>query len=371
MALQQTISSILNDGKACGETLKGTNISGIPPSGTPVAGLKNRSGTVVVNSGKINNLLNVSFALKNPSVPSGTGVRTGNVDVEMVITKLSSAVVMGKTVTKTIPLTVEVDGSGNLLECRSTLDSKALNIKLAAKKDMCADMGGVWDIPTKSCSIVNLFQQNCQNIGGNWDSTNKKCKNVKKDMCTDMGGVWDIPTKSCSIVNLFQQNCQNIGGNWDSTNKKCKNVKKDMCTDMGGVWDIPTKSCSIVNLFQQNCQNIGGNWDSTNKKCSLSPMQDRISAIETKLNRGFNVSFYSDGNSGGGIYDNTKTLGSHMFCTVSGVSGPGGHNTLCKLSLSSGTWSLRTRDGDHSGPSATVHAGETHHCYVVCIDYFP
>ena len=179
-------------------------------------------------------MLEVGFTLKNPNIPSGTGARTGNVDVEMVITKLSRAVVMGKTVTKTIPLTVEVDGSGNLLECHSTLDSKALNIKLAAKQEICASLGGVWNSP--NCSITNLFQQNCQNIGGSWNATNKKC----------------------SIDNLFQQNCQNIGGSWNATNKKC----------------------SIDNLFQQNCQNIGGSWNATNKKCSidnlLQPLRDTI-----------------------------------------------------------------------------------------------
>ena len=205
-ALHQTIFSVFNDGEACSETLKNINIAGISPSaGEPVGGLKNKSGTVVVNSGKINNLLEVGFTLKNPSVP-GTGVRSGNVDVEVVVKKLSSAVTMGKVVTKTIPLTVEVDASGRLINCRSSLDSKALAIKsdakLEAKREMCASMGGTWNAP--NCSIANLFQANCQSMGGQWDSANKKCRNLLQKNCQDMGGAWDASAKKCSIDNILQ-----------------------------------------------------------------------------------------------------------------------------------------------------------------------
>ena len=155
-ALHQTVLSVLNDGESCTETLRGIGMGGVPSSGTPLAGgLKNRSGKAVVKSGKNGNLLEVGFTLKNPNIPSGTGPRTGNAEIEMVVKKLSSAVVMGKTVTETIPLIVEVDGSGNLVNCRSTLDSKALAIKLDAKREMCASIGGVWTSP--NCSIANLL----------------------------------------------------------------------------------------------------------------------------------------------------------------------------------------------------------------------
>ena len=268
VSLQQTVSSLLNDGKACGETLKGANISGIPSSGTPVAGIKNRSGTVVVNSGKINNLLEVSFTLKNPNIPSGTGTRTGNVEIEMVIKKLSRAVVMGKTVAKSIPLTVEVDASGNLLGCSSTLDSQALNIKLAVKKDMCTEIGGIWNISGKSCSITNLFEKNCQGMGGTWDTANKKCL----------------------VTNLFEKNCQGMGGTWDTANKKCLidnllKPLKDMITshsnsphNQGGSTSTQTgspKAWGARDVIIGNLPSTGSSWKKVSQlRCPLSPKNE-------------------------------------------------------------------------------------------------
>ena len=198
-ALQQTVLSIFNDQGACTETLKGMSTTGIPSSGTILStGIKNRSGTVVLNAGKVNNLLDVKFTLKNPNIPSGTGIRSGNVDVEMEVRKLSNVVVLRKTVKETIPLIVEVDGTNKIVNCRTTLSSQALNIKL----EMCANLGGIWNTSTSSCSISNLFQKQCQDSGGTWGGSPAKCSNRRQESCQDLGGTWSA--SGCSIRNVLQ-----------------------------------------------------------------------------------------------------------------------------------------------------------------------
>ena len=142
---------------------------------------------MVVNAGKVNNLLEVKFTLKNPNIPSGTGTRSGNVDVEMEVKKLNSAVVLRKTVQETIPLLVEVDGTGKLFNCRSTLDSKALSIKSDAKQEMCTSLGGTWNSGTQRCSVMNLFKEDCEKMTGTTGSTS----------------AWDATTKACSLDNLL------------------------------------------------------------------------------------------------------------------------------------------------------------------------
>ena len=197
VALHQTVMSVLGDGKACAETLRGLD----PLSGTSVAELKNRSGKVVIKSGKINNLIEVSFTLQNPSIPSGTGTRSGNIDIEMVTKKLSRAVTMGKTTTKIIPLTVEVDGSGKLTDCHSTIDSETLNIQ----KDMCLGMGGAWSTSTNACSVANLFQKNCSDIGGVWNSGSCDLDGRFQNMCEDIGNTWDAANRKCTVASSPQQ----------------------------------------------------------------------------------------------------------------------------------------------------------------------
>ena len=308
-ALQQTVLSIFNDGGACTETLKGMSTTGIPSSGTTLsAGLKNRSGTVVVNAGKVNNLLDVKFTLKNPNIPSGTGIRSGNVDVEMEVRKLSNVVVLRKTVKETIPLIVEVDGTNKIVNCRTTLDSKALNIKMAAKREakgeakqeICTGLGAIWNTSTSSCSISNLFQKQCQDVGGIWGGSPAKCsiRNLFQKQCQDFGGIWGGSPAKCSISNLFQKQCQDFGGIWGGSPPKCSisNLFQKQCQDSGGTWGGSPAKCS--NRRQEVCQDLGGTWSGSG--CSirnvLQTLRSDITALQTgKANTGHSHNYAAIG----------------------------------------------------------------------------
>ena len=181
VALQHKILSVLYDGESCTETL-GTNINFSSVAGTQINQLKNREGRVVLtadptNTGNhdINRLLRVnSMTLENPQ---GTG-RTREVDMEVAIKKLGTANA-GMETMKTFTITVELDASDKIVRCHHALDAK----EQAVKERVCVAMGGLWS--SNSCSLANLFRQDCERMTGT-------------------ASAWNSSTKTCSIDNLLQ-----------------------------------------------------------------------------------------------------------------------------------------------------------------------
>lgn len=58
--------------------------------------------------------------------------------------------------------------------------------------------------------------------------------------------------------------------------------------------------------------------------------------------------------------DRTMNLGPHKFCVLSGVGGPGGFNTDCRVYKSGDDWHLHIQDGDNNS--------QTHSCRALCFD---
>ena len=169
-ALHHKILAIFYDGDSCTATLEqlGNPLPFSTVSGKTLGELRNRSGTVVVKtgpSGDINRLLRVkSMTINNPR---GSG-STRELDVVVVVKKLSRAVTGHDETVKTFPITVELDSSDNILRCHHTLDAKEHGIK----SRMCTDMGGQMVCPgginITRCSIDNLYRRFCQQMGGNY-----------------------------------------------------------------------------------------------------------------------------------------------------------------------------------------------------------
>ena len=147
--LHNRVISILSDGEACRETLGGV---AIPPSSTPppsaptITQLKNRKGRVVLTIGSSGNRLVRlnSVKLENIQPPSGSSTR--EVDVVVEFEKLSRAITGQKTVTKTIPLTLELDASDRISSCHAPQN-------FVMKQQLCSEMGGTWDGGTKKCGV--------------------------------------------------------------------------------------------------------------------------------------------------------------------------------------------------------------------------
>ena len=195
VALQHKILSVLYDGESCTKTL-GTNINFSSVAGTRISHLKNRDGRVVLtadptNTGNhdINRLLRVnSMTLENPQ---GTG-RTREVDMEVALKKLGTANAGMETV-KTFTITVELDASDKIVRCHHALDAK----EQAVKESVCLAMGGLWS--SNSCSLANLFRQDCERMTGT-------------------ASAWNSSTKTCSIDSLLQPLRSGISTNTGNIN---------------------------------------------------------------------------------------------------------------------------------------------------------
>ncbi|MCK5583710.1 MAG: hypothetical protein KAI33_07970 [Elusimicrobiales bacterium] len=55
-----------------------------------------------------------------------------------------------------------------------------------------------------------------------------------------------------------------------------------------------------------------------------------------------------------------KNLGPHKLCVLSGIGGPGGFNTSCRVYKNGNIWHLRVKDGDKNN--------QTHRCWALCFD---
>ena len=67
-------------------------------------------------------------------------------DVNVEFEKLSRAITGQKTVTKTIPLTLELDASDKISSCHAPQN-------FVMKQQLCSEMGGSWDGGTKKCGV--------------------------------------------------------------------------------------------------------------------------------------------------------------------------------------------------------------------------
>ena len=213
VALQHKILSVLYDGESCTETL-GPNINFSSVAGTQINQLKNREGRVVLttdptNTGShdINRLLRVnSMTLKNPQ---GTG-KTREVDMEVALKKLGTANAGMETV-KTFTITVELDASDKIVRCHHALDAK----EQALKERVCLAMGGLWS--SNSCSLANLFRQDCERMTGT-------------------ASAWNSGTQTCSIDNLLQPLRSGIStnsGNITTNRGRITSVGNDLSSHVG------------------------------------------------------------------------------------------------------------------------------------------
>ena len=215
--LHQKILSVLYDGEACTKTLgTGTHI---PISGTtqtlPVTQLKNKAGTVVVQtgaSGDVNRMLRVeSITLKN--VKGNIGL-TREADMEFVIKRLGVANA-GHTTVKTFPLTIELSALPNVMaRCHHTLDAKEEGIKEA----MCIGLGGNFiassgSVPSR-CAMDAVYRSFCTSLQGTYTVVSGSpvgtcnIKDTYVDTAGDnMTGPLRAPSGSRFDGNLI---CQNI-----------------------------------------------------------------------------------------------------------------------------------------------------------------
>ena len=140
-ALHSRVVSLLADGEACKKTLEGTPVNPAPT----ITGFKNRKGrdVLAVPSAPFNRLVKLRDA-KLTNI-QGTGT-TREVEVELTFEKLSKAISGQKTVTRLIPLTLELDTANSITSCHSPQN-------YVMKEQLCKEMGGTWNGSNKKCSV--------------------------------------------------------------------------------------------------------------------------------------------------------------------------------------------------------------------------
>ena len=140
-ALHSRVVSLLADGEACKKTLEGTPVNPAPT----ITGFKNRKGrdVLAVPSAPFNRLVKLRDA-KLTNI-QGTGT-TREVEVELTFEKLSKAISGQKTVTRLIPLTLELDTANTITSCHSPQN-------YVMKEQLCKEMGGTWNGSNKKCSV--------------------------------------------------------------------------------------------------------------------------------------------------------------------------------------------------------------------------
>ena len=128
---------------------------------------------------------------------------------------------------------------------------------------------------------------------------------------------------------------------------KCVPLPK--CADneyLSGFDNVGNKICRISHRGQScgSGQYLRGFDTNGNKNCENFPPINTITS-------------YSDSCT---ICNRTTTLGTHLFCILSGVSGPGGLNTACQVFKAGNVWKLKTYDSSDSS--------QTQRCHALCFD---
>ena len=155
-ALSNLVVNTLSDGVACKNTVEsGGSAPAISPGaavtvpelrgkGTPLS-----ASRILLESGKTYGNRLVKISSMRLVVPAGATIvddQTGG-DFEVVFERVSRVYTGQKTVTKSFPVTLELDPSNSFKGCRSTFDSVAMEVK----KKICSELGGVWTDATGKC----------------------------------------------------------------------------------------------------------------------------------------------------------------------------------------------------------------------------
>ena len=172
-ALSDQIRRILNDGDACRNTFNGLTITTTTLIGT-LTEIKNKADKVVFEVGKTygNGLVSlVSMSLND----FAHNVASAEFNVKITLKKTSGAITGYKQTVRNFPISVELDGSNQVVRCHATLQD---TIDLS-KKQLCTFLGGTpsgsnCDATDNQCpagQYATSFQANggpvCEPLGEN------------------------------------------------------------------------------------------------------------------------------------------------------------------------------------------------------------
>ena len=151
--LSQRITRTLQDGNACLNTVR--QIPGPLSVGSTyiVNEIWNENGAFLTRGGVYRNRLvgiknSGGILLTDITIDVDTNIRVGRLNLQVTFLKNSKAITGQKEVIKKFPLAVELDATDNVLSCLS-LRGGALDV---AKRDICPQMGGVYDATTGTCT---------------------------------------------------------------------------------------------------------------------------------------------------------------------------------------------------------------------------
>ena len=158
------ITEVLKDKKACLFTLR----PNMPvTNGRSIDYIKNQGTGIIFNTTDVygNGLLKIaSMTLQNVRISGGSG----EVDLKIIFEKQSRAIKGYNKVSRVVPLSVEVNGSNLLVQCRHAIDEfpeivkgalmdpsiALVNNKIAvARERFCVGLGGVYDSSAQSCTF--------------------------------------------------------------------------------------------------------------------------------------------------------------------------------------------------------------------------
>ena len=182
VALSQRIVRTLYDGDACAKSI-GAGAT-IAPGGTfAVNAIKSKSGKDVIVTGQTYGNRLVKISSMNLTIDSDPiAGNQAEAVLEVVMSRESAAYTGQKTVAKSFDLTLELDGSNNLLRCASDVSAVAEPVK----KEICSDIGGSWDDSLKKCT----FGRSCAEgeYLASFDASGKVCKS-RNLRCSKQGEV--------------------------------------------------------------------------------------------------------------------------------------------------------------------------------------
>ena len=151
-ALSRRIERILYNPTACLHTIgSGITLTNGGPN-IEILNIKNRSGARVFEKNGIygNRLIKmVSLFIKDITVNNSMA----KVNFQITLEKTSRALQGNKRVVRDFPLSVELDGSNNALNCYSNLEAAIL----VASKNICIDLGGAFASGTCTHPTANLI----------------------------------------------------------------------------------------------------------------------------------------------------------------------------------------------------------------------
>ena len=157
--LYQKITRLLQDQQSCMSTV-GVGTALAPGSIQAINSIKNKNGEDVIiknNPGDgtsySNRLLRISsLEFRDITVNGSMAV----FDLHVTFEKMSKTIKGEKRVTKKFPMAVEINPNNEALYCTSHIDASLSS----AKKELCAEIGGIFDENTQTCSSA-LANKRC------------------------------------------------------------------------------------------------------------------------------------------------------------------------------------------------------------------